>query len=101
MAFEYGKEVLPLFAKIRCHKADPDTSRRAISKLIKSGKLPRQQQEVFEAITVYPGRTARILADLSGLDYYMIQRRANELEKKGLIVRVDNGNEQTILKVVQ
>lgn len=73
------------------HTGDPETSYEAADKMVKSGKLNRQEQEVWDAILLhYYGHglfTARILARASGIDYYTIQRRLSGLKHKGKIAR--------------
>jgi len=61
------------------HTGDPVTSYSAIEKLIESGEFNRQQAIVYDAWKRYPDTTPRELSELSGLDYYMIQRRRIDL----------------------
>lgn len=61
----------------RC--TDPVTSHMAAEALTKSGRRNEQQEIVLAAVERYPGRTARELERDSGLDYYVIMRRINEV----------------------
>ena len=80
------------------HSTDPQTSRDAAEKLVKSGRLSKQQEGVFNDISRYiveahhKDFTAKELAKwLCGNkinNYYTISRRLNELEKKGKTERV-------------
>ena len=74
------------------HTADPQTSFDAGQKMVESGELNRQQKEVHRAISVYTHTTftAKELSHRSGLNYWQIQRRLNELMNKYLISRVIN-----------
>ncbi len=72
------------------HRNDPVTSYIAADKLVKSGRLSRQERRVFRAIEVYccfSNFTARGLSNYCGLDYYLIQRRLSGLKNKGKIER--------------
>ena len=69
---------MPLF-----HRNDPGTSREAAEELVKSGKLNRQERDVFDALLLYPGQTSKELARLSGLDRYIVARRLPGLRLKG------------------
>lgn len=85
------------------HKSDPETSRTAAEKMVKSGELSRQEQEVYRAIIRamnnmssclekrHQNFTAKELASWSGLDYFMIQRRLSGLKAKGKVERIQTG----------
>lgn len=84
-----------LFEPPLAHSRDPQTSFDAADKMVKSGKLRKQQKEVYEAILAYPNTefTAKELSRKqpgSGLNYWQIQRRLNELANKFLIARILN-----------
>jgi hypothetical protein len=69
------------------HRADPQTSYDAADKVIQSGQLNKQEQEVLEAIREYGGRggiTAKELSAKSVLNYFTIQRRLS-----GLVGRIE------------
>lgn len=71
-----------LFAKTLCHKTDPETSRQAAEKIVKSGGLARQQRCVLECIksSGFEDFTALELAEgVKNEWYYIIQRRLHEL----------------------
>ena len=75
-------------AKTLFHKSDPDTSRVAADKMIKSGKLNWQENKVWGWAHHMPVEfTAKELAVFSGLDYHLIQRRLSGLRNKGKIER--------------
>ena len=71
------------------HKNDPVTSKRAAVKALMNGALIRQQEFVWQAIQKHgnPDFTARELSQRANIDYYVIQRRLNEIEYKGFIER--------------
>lgn len=76
------------------HRADPATSRDAAAKMIKSGKLARQEREVLRTIEnrssygfVYSDFTAKELSAWDNSDYFVIQRRLSGLRRKGKIER--------------
>ena len=85
----HSAETVPL-----SHRDDPATSYEAADKMVKSGKLARQEQGVFNDICRWiidcdhKDFTAREIADwvVSG-DYYKIQRRLSGLRNKGKIER--------------
>jgi len=75
------------------HRDDPQTSYEAADNMIKSGKLARQEEEVYQTILTHlketPWKkdfTAKELRYLY-LDYYVCQRRLSGLHRKGLIER--------------
>jgi len=80
------------------HIKDPATSYEAADRMIKSGELSRQEQDVMCEINIHIGKgkdfTPKELARESqdqfygsGLDYYTIQRRLSGLFHKGKIER--------------
>jgi len=79
-------------AKTLAHKGDPQTSLEAADKMVKSGKLSRQEDLVLRYIkgwneTVNANKfTAKNLA-FCGIDYYVVQRRLSGLHNKGKIER--------------
>lgn len=81
-----------LFEKPLAHTNDPITSFDAADKIVKSGALSRQEKQVHKAIVKFfsvPNRpfTARGLAFVSNIDYFVIQRRLSGLHNKGKIQR--------------
>lgn len=80
-----------------CHKNDPETSRKAAERMVKSGELSRQEKIVFRGIQHHligghrEDFTAIELAKWMIGDtpktYYMIQRRLSGLYRKGKIKR--------------
>ncbi len=86
MTLEY-KSAPPL-----AHKNDPITSYEAADKMIKSGKLSKQEEEIYCAILrIYAPIncefTAKQLSDTTGINYYTIQRRLSGLRQKSKIER--------------
>lgn len=82
--------------KALAHKSDPQTSYDAAEKMVKSGALSRQEEQVLETIkfrlsfepyTWKSDFTAKELATTSVVDYYTIQRRLSGLHNKGKIER--------------
>lgn len=72
------------------HTNDPATSYEAADKMVESGKLNKQEKQVHKAILEDCfGRdfTARTLAFVSGIDYFIIQRRLSGLRQKSKIAR--------------
>ena len=83
-------------AKTLARSNDPETSKAAAVKMVKSGMLNRQEQQVWEAILClavhapYPectdiSFTAKEVSAVSSVDYYTIQRRLSSLHYKGKI----------------
>jgi hypothetical protein len=66
---------------------DPSTSHEAAAEVTASGLRAFQQAQTVSAIRAYPGRTMQELAELTGLDRYMLGRRVSECETAGLVVR--------------
>lgn len=76
------------------HTADPETSYEAADRMVKSGKLSRQEQDILDTIIdrdryhyKYPDFTAKDLVNWNNSDYYTIQRRLSGLCNKGKIER--------------
>lgn len=73
------------------HTGDLQTSYDAGQKMLDSGKLSDQEYEVWLAIQEHCKKknfTAKELSEKSGLNYYTIQRRLNDLRHKGKIKHV-------------
>lgn len=97
-------EQATLFDRPLSHTTDPQTSYDAADKIVKSGKLSKQEQEVYKEIILYEERirylkpypenkgiTAKEIANCSDLNYWMIQRRLSGLRAKGKIERLAKG----------
>ena len=87
------------------HRQDPQTSKDAAERMVKSGTLSRQEDTVLRAINdyLYPDEMMEIFCDgenrkdftakqIAGwthlkIDYYVIQRRLSGLHNKGKIER--------------
>lgn len=71
------------------HRNDPITSHKAAEKMIKSGKLTKQQESVLKIIRKYCEEhedfTPKEVAGGINALYFAIQRRKNELANEGLI----------------
>lgn len=75
----------PLFDKTLVRKTDPQTSKDAARKIVESGALNRQEDEVWRMLKGFDcdeGLTMRELSELSGLDYFMCQRRISGIFRK-------------------
>lgn len=88
----------------RHRKTDPDTSRLAAERMLKSGRLGKQQRDTLEAISYFSKKLPRTAGELAHnwcikryrergeqleFDdiYYIFQRRLNELDKAGFVER--------------
>jgi len=84
---------------VKClsHTNDPETSKEAAVKMVKSGALSREEKEVLNAIKLHlswrkqfdesEDFTAKEVHYYRGLNYYKIQRRLSGLRNKGKIER--------------
>ena len=70
----------------RARRSDPLSSHRAADAI--APHLSGQRRAVWEALKRHPGRSSKELAEVSGLDRYLIARRLPELEQFGLVERV-------------
>lgn len=82
-------------ARLLSHRDDPETSKDAAVKMVKSGKLSEQERGVLaeiESISYWykwDNFTAKEFGDQSILyDYHTIQRRLSGLRRKGKIERI-------------
>lgn len=74
------------------HRDDPITSYEAGDKMLRSGKLQKQENEVLELIKHFvnwckPTFTAKELSNNGFYGYFIIQRRLSGLHRKGKIER--------------
>lgn len=67
----------------RARSADPVTSHRAADHVEATGQAQREAAIVLRSLRDLPGRTSRELAELAGLDRYMVARRLPELREAG------------------
>ncbi len=67
------------------HARDPETSKEAAETMIKSGKMARQCQQVYDSFKCFSPCTSKELSVASGLDYHMIARRMPDLVKAGKV----------------
>lgn len=75
-------------AQYLARRNDPPTSKMAAEEMVESGRADTQRDRVLAILKANPEKTARELSDLSGMDYFAIQRRIGELEKLNLAARV-------------
>lgn len=66
---------------------DPESSHRAADEVTASGRRAAQIAQVIDAVRHYPGRTSMELADLTGLDRYLLARRLPEAVTAGTVVK--------------
>jgi len=66
---------------------DPSTSHEAANRVVASGKQRAQQATTESAVRRHPGLTSMKLAEVTGLDRYMLARRLPELAKEGRVWR--------------
>ena len=64
---------------------DPATSHEAADFIVRDGSRARQQNRTVEIVRNCPGHTSNELADLCGLDRYMLARRLPECESAGAV----------------
>lgn len=74
------------FAVARARRTDPVTSHEAAGAVERSGRASVQRGQALDAVRRHPGRTSQELAELTGLDRYMLARRLPEL-REDLLVR--------------
>lgn len=75
-------------AQYLARRTDPITSKIAAKQMVESGKADSQRDRLLAILKANPEKTARELSDISGMDYFQIQRRIGELEKLNLAARV-------------
>jgi hypothetical protein len=76
-----------LAARVRCHRQDPATSFLAVSNLLASGELNRQQGDALRRVRERPGLTSFELADGDLALRHRLNRRLPELVRMGLVVK--------------
>jgi predicted HTH transcriptional regulator len=62
----------------RARRTDPETSHKA-AEFAKSQKAAAERQSIFQAIRSNGPMTAREIAEVTGVDYYEVQRRISEV----------------------
>lgn len=70
-------------------QADPVTSELAANHVTSIGLRAEQQAQTIAAIRAFPGRTMQELAELTGLDRYVLGRRVSECETAGMVKRMN------------
>jgi len=71
--------------------SDPYSSEVAGTSIEGSGKAQHQRETALVAVATYPGRTSRELAEITGLDRYMLARRLPELLRFHKVSRTEEG----------
>lgn len=79
------------FGPPRARTRDPLSSHAAADEGERSGRIGRQMQRVLDAIRATPGMTSGELAARHGMDRHMVARRCPDLERRGLVRRVEWG----------
>lgn len=74
----------------RARNADPASSHRAADE--SAPNLGGQRLRVLRAVIAHPGRTARELSEISGIELATCHKRMPELEHRGFVERVGIGN---------
>lgn len=64
---------------------DPESSHLAAKEITANGKRQAQQQQTSDAVRAHPGRTSQELAQITGLDRYMLARRLPECVTAGTV----------------
>ncbi len=86
---------MPLFAPgsspPRARRHDPPSSHRAADQAEADGTIGRQAQRALWIVRRWPGRSSLTLATIGPLDRYQLARRLPELERAGLVRRVQAG----------
>lgn len=72
----------------RARATDPASSHEAAERAEKSGRIADQQTRVLEGLRRYGPCSTATLAQLSGMDRYVVARRMPELEKLRLVRRL-------------
>lgn len=75
----------------RARTRDPLSSHAAADQAEASGLIGRQAARVLEAVRATGGMTSSELAARHGLDRYACARRLPELERQGLVRRIEYG----------
>lgn len=65
--------------------SDPLSSHLAAEAITASGTRFSQQEDAADAVSRHPGHTSQELAELTGLDRYMLARRLPECETAGRV----------------
>ena len=68
-------------------KKDPASSHHGANHVVSSGKLEGQCKQIYDALKKYPLHTPRELAEKTGIDYFLIQKRLSVLYKRGKAAR--------------
>lgn len=66
-------------------RTDPESSHLAAEHITASGMRFSQQKQVADAVGRHRGHTSQELAELTGLDRYMLARRLPECETAGRV----------------
>ena len=77
-------------------RTDPRSSHAAAKKMVDTGAIRGQALTTHNALKRYPCNTTKTLADVSGLDRYMLARRMPDLWKAGLALRIERRENDTL-----
>ena len=88
------------FAAPRARTTDPLSSHEAATAAEASGLIGRQCAAVLELVRRTPGMTSSELAARHRMDRYVIARRLPDLERRGLVRRIEYGARQVRWEVV-
>ena len=100
--FEFAAKGMRAQAEVSklCHTNDPQTSFDAAEEMIRSGKLTKQENDVYHRIIQFIAYfrnpndfTAKEISAGSAIDYYTVQRRLSGLRNKGKIERTGEKRE--------
>ena len=83
-----------LFDAPRARTTDPLSSHKAADDADRSGLIGRQCAAVLELVRATPGMTSAELAARHRMDRYVIARRLPDLERRGLVRRIEYGARQ-------
>lgn len=75
----------------RSRTTDPLSSHAAADRMERSGAIGRQCAQVLAAIRATPGLTSGELSARHGIDRHVCGRRCPDLERRGLVRRIEWG----------
>ena len=92
---------LPKVIRALFRKTDPETSKKAAEKLVKSGAHKSQCDKVYEVLKRFKknGATPNEISARCGLDHYAVYKRLNDLKLRGYAFKtVATRENQTVWK---
>jgi len=78
----------------RARTRDPLSSHRSADELERSGRGAQQSALVLDLVRRTQGLTSAELSARHGVDRHMVARRLSELERRGLVRRIEYGSKQ-------